>query len=270
MNKVILVVLDGLNFETARSRMGFMHNLVEMKKAQFYKVIASLPTMSRPLYETILTGTNSIEHGITNNNINRRSKEESIFSIATKKGLKTGAAAYHWVSELYNKSPFNYIEDRIQNNPTQNIQNGMFYYDDTYPDSHLFLDGEYIRKTYNPDFLLIHSMGIDDIGHKYSSESKEYRKKAIEVDTILSNLIPIWIEEDYHIIVTADHGMNKDHGHGGIEDDERLVPMWTIGESFVYNTCEQVNQLIIAPTICKILGINPSGKMINEKFIGLK
>ncbi|CAH2214575.1 alkaline phosphatase family protein [Tepidibacter aestuarii] len=270
MQKVILVILDGLNYNTGISRMGFMHHLVEMKKAQLYKVIAALPSMSRPLYETILTGTNPIEHGITNNNINRRSKEESIFSIARKSGLKTGAAAYHWVSELYNKSPFNYIEDRIQNDSAQNIQNGMFYYDDNYPDSHLFLDAEYIRKAYDPDFLLIHPMGIDEIGHQYSSESKEYRKKAIEVDTILSNHIPTWIEEGYNIIVTADHGMNKDHGHGGIEDDERLVPMWTIGESFIDTDCKEVNQLIIAPTICKILGIEPSKKMMKEKFIGLK
>jgi predicted AlkP superfamily pyrophosphatase or phosphodiesterase len=270
MNKVILVVLDGLNYETARSRMGFMSHLVEMKKAQFYKVVSALPSMSRPLYETILTGTNPIEHGITNNNINRKSKEESIFSIAKKAGLKTGAAAYHWVSELYNKSPFNYIEDRIQNDPTNNIQNGMFYYDDTYPDSHLFLDAEYIRKTYDPDFLLIHPMNIDLAGHLYSSDSKEYRKKAIDADTILSNHIPTWIEEGYHIIVTADHGMNKDNAHGGIEDDERHVPMWTIGESFVDTTCEEVNQLIIAPTICNILDIEPSEKMIKEKFIGLK
>ncbi len=64
--------------------------------------------------------------------------------------------------------------------------------------------------------------------------------------------------------------MNKDNAHGGIEDDERHVPMWTIGESFVDTTCEEVNQLIIAPTICNILDIEPSEKMIKEKFIGLK
>ncbi len=30
MNKFILVVLDGLNYETARSRMGFISHLVEI------------------------------------------------------------------------------------------------------------------------------------------------------------------------------------------------------------------------------------------------
>ena len=270
MNKVILVLLDGLNYETGRSRMGFMNHLVEMKKAQFYKVVSALPSLSRPLYETILTGTNPIEHGITNNSINRRSKEESIFSIARKAELKTGAAAYHWVSELYNKSPFNYMEDRIQNDSTKNIQNGMFYFDDAYPDSHLFLDGEYIRKTYDPDFLFIHSMNIDLVGHLYSSQSKEYKAKTLEADSILSNYVLTWMKQGYQIIITADHGMNSDCNHGGIEDDERHVPMWVIGEQFVSTDCYEINQLLIAPTICRVLGIEPSEKMIKEKFIGLK
>lgn len=270
MDKVILIVLDGLNYETARSRMGFMNHLVETGKAGFYKVVSQIPSHSRPLYETILSGTKPIDHGIVNNQINRLSKEESIFSIARESGLKTCAAAYYWVSELYNKTPFNYIDDRIQNNDKRNIQNGFFYFDDAYPDYHLFIDGEYLRRTYNPNFLFIHPMNIDLAGHLYSCDSKEYRNKAAEADSILSNFLPAWIKEGYHIIVTSDHGMNKDCSHGGIEDEERLVPMWTIGEKFTYERCEEVSQLLVAPTICKILGIKPSKKMIKEKFIGLK
>ncbi|WP_298838512.1 histidinol-phosphatase HisJ family protein [Clostridium sp.] len=41
----------------------------------------------------------------------------------------------------------------------------------------------------------------------------------------------------YQIIVTEDHGMNSDCNHGGIEDDERHVPLWTIGEQFVAADC---------------------------------
>lgn len=270
MRKVILTILDGLNYETARSRMGFMNHLVDMKIAYFYKVMSGLPSLSRPLYETILTGTNPIEHGIVNNQTNRLSKEKNIFSLAKNAGLRTSAAAYYWVSELYNKSPYNYIDDRFQNDDTKNIQNGIFYFDDAYPDNHLFIDGEYLRSNYNPDFLLIHSMNIDLAGHMYSCDSKEYRNKAAEIDSILSTFIPRWIEEGYHIIVTSDHGMNLDCSHGGIEDNERLVPMWTIGEQFVHADCEEVDQLIIAPMICKILGMEISKKMIKEKFIGLK
>lgn len=270
MDKVILVLLDGLNYDTGESRMGFMMHLVEMKLAWFYKMVSVLPSMSRPLYETILTGTSPIEHGIVNNMINIRSKEDSVFSITKKSGLKTGAAAYYWVSELYNHSPFDFSKDRIQNCSGMNIQHGIFYFEDTYPDSHVLADGEYIRKSYDPDFLLIHSMNIDLAGHLYSSQSKEYKIKAAEMDVMLSHYVPKWMSEGYHIIVTADHGMNHDCQHGGTETDERHVPLWVIGEAFTDSKDREVSQLIIAPTICRLLGMAPSEKMIRERFQGLK
>lgn len=65
--KVIFVLVDALNYETAYSAMGFMNHLVEMDKASLFEVKAGLPTLSRPLYESILTGTNCIENGITSN-----------------------------------------------------------------------------------------------------------------------------------------------------------------------------------------------------------
>lgn len=38
----------------------------------------------------------------------------------------TAAAAYHWVSELYNRAPYSIFEDRIQHDETKNIQHGIF------------------------------------------------------------------------------------------------------------------------------------------------
>ncbi|WZL73986.1 alkaline phosphatase family protein [Clostridiaceae bacterium 35-E11] len=270
MNKVILILLDALNYETAKNRMGFMNHLVETKHAQFYRVKGCLPSLSRPMYETILTGTNPIEHGIFNNFINRRSKEESIFHLATNKGLKTGAAAYYWISELYNESPFDIIDHRIQNDVSKNIQHGIFYYEDEYPDSHTFSDGEYIRRTYDPDFLLIHPMNIDLAGHKTSCDAPAYMEAVYKVDIILSNYIPQWIKQGYHIIVTADHGMNEIGTHGATGDTERMVPLFTIGEKFQDCNVETVDQRIIAPTICRLLDIKWSKKMIDKKFKGLR
>jgi hypothetical protein len=47
-----------------------------------------------------------IDSGIVHNNVSRLSNQRSIFHYARDAGLKTAAAAYHWVSELYNRSPF--------------------------------------------------------------------------------------------------------------------------------------------------------------------
>ena len=36
--------------------------------------------------------------------------------------------------------------------------------DDNYPDSHVFAEGECLRKTFDPDFMLYHTMAVDELG----------------------------------------------------------------------------------------------------------
>ncbi|MDF5533836.1 alkaline phosphatase family protein, partial [Vibrio parahaemolyticus] len=94
-NKVILVVLDGLNYQVARDCMGYLNGLLEQSRSQqetratLYPVQCELPSMSRPLYECILTGVRPVESGIVNNNIVRLSKHDSIFSLAKAQGKVT-------------------------------------------------------------------------------------------------------------------------------------------------------------------------------------
>ena len=95
-HNVILVVLDGLNYEVARHAMGHLQAYVQAKKAALYKLNCELPSLSRPLYETILTGVTPIDSGIVHNHVSRLSSQRSIYHYARDAGLKTAAAAYHW------------------------------------------------------------------------------------------------------------------------------------------------------------------------------
>ena len=61
------------------------------------------------------------------------------------------------------------------------------------------------------DYTLIHSMNIDDAGHKFGADSKEYVQAAVRVDAELSQYIWRWMSEGYQIVVTSDHGMNDYH-----------------------------------------------------------
>ncbi|MEG0844407.1 MAG: alkaline phosphatase family protein [Romboutsia sp.] len=266
-SKLVLVVLDGLCYDVARSNMGFLNHLVEKNIGTLSKVKSELPSMSRPLYETMLTGVYPYKSGITNNSITRLSNHESIFHLLSKNSKISCAAAYHWISELYNKAPFNYLDDCYQDDINKPIQYGRFYFDDTYPDSHLLIDGEVLRKKHNPDFLYIHLMGTDDIGHKFGKNSKEYRNKAITVDTILSKFIPRWIEEGYEVMITSDHGMNEDGNHCGISDDERIVPLFYFGNKILdLQDDEIIEQTQIAPIVCKLLEIEQSKDMQECKY----
>lgn len=259
-NKVILVLLDGLAYETAQQCMGFTQGLVEQSptkkcRATLYKLQCELPSMSRPLYEAILTGVAPADSGIVHNHIIRSSNQQSIFSLARRAGLSTAAAAYHWVSELYNRSPYDALRDRFTDDPEQLIQHGIFYHQDQYPDSHLYLDAEWLRRHHDPDFLLVHPMNIDDAGHRAGLDSAHYRNTARHSDTYLSEHLLTWIDAGYQILITADHGMNGDKSHGGTLAEERDVPLYVIGERFSHDPDAAPRQLELCGTLCELLGI---------------
>lgn len=263
MDKVILIVLDGLNAWTAHTYMGFLEHLIENNQCAAYTVKAELPAQSRPLYEVIQTGVPTYLNGIVSNGTVRRSKEKSVFQLAKEAGLKTGAASYHWVSELYNKAPFDPMTDRIQLDVDRTIQNGMFYSEDHYPDSHLIADGAFLIREKQTDYTLIHSMNIDDVGHKFGSQSKEYVQAAVTMDAILSNYLMDWLEKGYQVVVTADHGMNEYLTHNGVTDDERMVPLYVFSDKIEVGDFREtlVPQLQLAPLVCHLLGIEKSVAM---------
>ena len=80
-------------------------------------------------------------------------------------------------------------------------------------------------------------MGMDYAGEAFGSDSSEYRNHAI--------------------LVTGDHGMNRDGLHGGTTPEQREVPLYLIRpeQTGQGNNGQTISQLQIAPTICKLLGV---------------
>ena len=248
---------DGLRYDTAVDSMGYLGHLVEVKLASLYKVIGELPSMSRPMYETVHTGLTASEHGIVSNLVVRRSTQPNIFLSATEAGKTTAAAAYYWFSALYNRAPFDRIEDREVDDDSLLIQHGRFYTQDDYPDIELFASAVMLTRKYNPDYLLIHPMGMDYTGQNHGAESGQYHHQAVRQDMWMAACISEWLERGYSILVTGDHGMNAFGHHGGTTPEVREVPLYLIGQNLVGkgDTNEVITQLQIAPTICKLLDV---------------
>lgn len=264
MMRTILIVLDGLNYQVGHDCMGFLQALCDQKKARLFALQSELPSLSRPLYECILTGVAPVNSGIVHNGITRLSHEKSVFHYARAAGLTTAAAAYSWVSELYNRTPFNRMTDRHVIAEDLPIQYGHFYYEDDYPDSHL-LDDAHDLLRYQPDFLLIHSMNIDNAGHHFGLDSRQYRNAARKVDMHLSHYLPQWMEMGYQILITADHGMNNDLSHGGVLEEERAVPLYVIGDSFTMHDVS-IAQTALCGTLCTLLDV-PHDKSVAHDFL---
>jgi predicted AlkP superfamily pyrophosphatase or phosphodiesterase len=209
------------------------------------------------MYETVHTGLPVSEHGINTNEVVRRSDKPNIFQLAVQAGKVTAAAAYSWFSELYNRAPYDRLNDREVDDPSLLIQHGRFYSEDDYPDIELFAAGVMLARRFEPDYLLIHPMGLDYIGEKFGSDSRQYRAQARLQDIILASLVPEALEHGYSVLVTGDHGIDADGIHGGTTPAMREVPLFLIhpnltGEGY---TNLEPSQLSIAPTILTLLGL---------------
>ena len=186
-------------------------------------------------------------------------------------GKVTAAAAYSWFSELYNRAPYNAIDDKETDDVSLNIQHGRFYTEDEYPDMELFASAASLVRRFSPDYLLLHPMGMDYHGETYGSDSKEYRNHAIYQDLGLAPLIMEWKERGYTIFVTGDHGINKDGAHGGTTPEQRTVPFFVIQPNGQGrgDTGETISHLQIAPTILKLLDV-PIPETMKQKPLSLR
>ena len=260
--KVILVMIDAQGFETAVLRAGFFEHLAESGLAAKYRVQCGLPSSSRPMYETILTGLPVHAHGIYSNQTVRRSRCENLFSLTRAHGRSNAAAAYGWVSELHtDHAPFDLYADRMCLQGSGDIDHGIFYMEDTYPDSHLYADAEMLRLMYHPDFMLVHPMNVDDEGHKHTSASREYGHASEVSFDQLAILFDRWRGDGYDILITGDHGMDTLGMHGGNEAIQREVPLYIVSDRVQPGDFSDhcISNLNIAPLVCDLLAI-PRGK----------
>ncbi len=272
MSKTIFVIMDGCGSGLARENMGYLEHMAECGKAGRYRVCGELPSMSRPLYETLLSGLAVSEHGVANNLTVRRSRVENVFSLCVKNGLGTAAAAYYWMSELYGSAPFDRIADRLRLNAQGDIRNGIFYFEDEYPDSHVLCDAEYLRANFDPELMLIHTMNIDDAGHKHGQGSREQAEAAMKLDVALSSLLPAWLELGYAVVITADHAMDAHGLHGGNTAELREVPLYIFAKGANRGVFrgDMLPQRIIAPLLCELLGIAPAAGMMDIDESGVE
>ena len=254
MSRVVFVLLDGLAAATARRCMSYMQSLTDAGLARHTELQGELPPLSRPIYATLLTGLRPTQSGIMHNDDARLCPAPTIFSRAQAAGLTTAAAAYHWMSELCNVAPYEPGRDRITDDAALPIAHGLFYCTDAYPDDELFHDAASLQLRHSPHLLLVHSMGIDNAGHLYGAESREYRTAARRADGLLARWLPRWVEAGYAVLVTSDHGMNADGNHNDDSDACRRVPLWLVGEA--WNNCPlPQDQTQIAGLVCTALGI---------------
>lgn len=116
----------------------------------------------------------------------------------------------------------------------------------------------YIREE-KPDFAFVYLGLVDEVGHAHGWMGKEYmqacRQSLEEVQEIVKEF-----EQDYTLIVTADHG-GHDRVHGTLEREDMRIPLICIGPDFVPGkVLEKAGICDIAPTVTDLMGVPAPGE----------
>ncbi|WDU81976.1 hypothetical protein [Caloramator sp. Dgby_cultured_2] len=157
--------------------MPFLLNMIDYKNGILYNSKAFPPTLSRPGYERIFTGSPTNINGITRNFHPVPSLIPDIFLLAKRSGYKTALSGYYWFIELFPYS-FNYRYTYFNN------------------DSKVFSNAINIIDKYNPDILLVHPMEVDKAGHRhvpYHQNTKNLAKMSIIILNFYGNILKIKI-----------------------------------------------------------------------------
>jgi predicted AlkP superfamily pyrophosphatase or phosphodiesterase len=273
--KVILIILDGLGWRTARTLLGNIEGWVEKGDAAVWKMRATLPSVSGPCYASIHTGVTPQEHGIVDNYKLQRVGVPDIFSEARGAGRTTAAAAHSLFSNYFQRSPFDIYRDLEVDDESLPIQHARFYTmsgetkaNMAVPsEADLFAQSALMIDRHQPDYLLIHTCTVDSTGHRYGPDSAEMDHVVYVLDGVLGNIVPRWLDQGYEIMITADHGQTQRGHHGGTTDDMRDVAFYYFGDGAGPEGNAVLDQLQIAPTVLSRLGVAPAGSMKFKSFL---
>ena len=267
-NKVILIICDGMRADTAFQEFGYVNSLCDNTNIGVRLTsIVDNPSVSRTNYETLHTGVPALVHGITSNLLANKSKmERNIFSEVTKANKTTAVVGSSWFYDLYGKDKYLYLKHKeINKDDNEIITHGRFFSDDVPSEvdssveglAHTFQISDFLLNKYHPDYLLIHVMTPDTVGHR-DGVGKEYVKAVSHIDSVLGALVPRWLEMGYDIVITSDHGMDMNDNHGGSKCEVMRAPLYILSKNGW-----KPNQ--ITPTEAKHIDIAP---MIIERILG--
>ncbi|MFE6867320.1 alkaline phosphatase family protein [Kitasatospora sp. NPDC057692] len=114
----------------------------------------------------------------------------------------------------------------------------------------------------NPDAVFVHLDNVDNAGHSSGSASQAYLTAIRGVDAQVGQIVAAvrgrasYAQEDWLIMVTADHGHTPTGGHGGSTWEERQTFVIANGSAFPAGSVRHdVRMVDIAPTALAHLGI---------------
>jgi predicted AlkP superfamily pyrophosphatase or phosphodiesterase len=274
-NRLLLIVLDGVPWRNWRRLMGNLEGWVQSGEARVWKMRSVLPSTSACCYASIHTGVPPQQHGILSNENRFRVELPDLFSEVAKAGGKTGAVTHSYWSEFFNRFPFDLLGDLEYDELGGPIHHGRFHTMTGYngvnqmtpSDVDLFATLTMLTKRFEIDYGILHTCTLDSMGHRFGHDCIEMDQAVYAMDAMLAGFLPLWREAGYEVMVTADHGQTGRGHHGGHEDEQQDFALYYFGAGNGPKDDVLLDQLQLAPTVLKRLGVPAPATMKAKPFL---
>ena len=117
------------------------------------------------------------------------------------------------------------------------------------------------------DYGILHTCTVDSMGHRFGQDCVEMDNALYALDASLAGFLPRWLASGYEVIVTADHGQTRRGHHGGHDEDMQDVALYYFGPARGPKPDTLLDQLQLAPTILKRLGVAAPKTMKASPFL---
>ena len=216
-----------------------------------YDALTSIPTISGECWGSMLLGVGPETHGLNNEIVSTKpydvdSPYPSIFRVARQAMPEANLASF------CNWNPINsgIIEENL------GVHKDTAGKDAEVCEKILaYLDGS------DPTLLFVQFDEVDGAGHKFGYGAKLYFEKITEIDALIGQIRAKYEEkgyaEDTLFIVSADHGGNRFHGHGGSTKREKLIFIGCAGKTVQTGVIKGMNVRDIAAVSAFALGLTP-------------
>lgn len=246
--KVLLILSDGLRPDAMVSCGDPYGGRLSALGSYTMEAETVYPSVTLPCHMSLFHSVPPERHGIlTNTYVPLSRPVEGLCERLSANG-KTTAFFYNWgeLRDLTRPASLSY---------SYYVSGDVYGYDET--DEMATENALSYIASRRPDFAFVYLQLTDHAGHAYGWMGEEYLRACQKSLDRIRRLVERFGEE-YHVIVTADHG---GHGrdHGTREREDMTIPLICIGEGFTSGALlKNASICDIAPTIAALEGVSAS------------
>ena len=274
MQKLLLILIDGVPYRNWRRLFGNLEGWVTSGEARVWRMHSTLPSTSASCYASIHTGVPPQVHRVWGNEAVYRLDQPDLFSELSQAGRKTGAVAHSFWSELFNRAPFDVVRD-IEYDEDGPISHGRFHTMTGYgninqmtpSDVDLFGTLTRLCEYKGIDYGMLHTCTLDSMGHRFYHDCEEMDHACYVMDAMLAPFIHRWRANGYEVIVTADHGQDARGHHGGTGELQQDFAFYYFGGADMPGKDVVLDQLALAPSILTRMGVAVPASMKAAAFV---